>query len=250
MKKYLIVFAALIFFIPSIALADMVSFRVGFFFPQAKSDLWDIEFENMNFQRSDFQNSSFGFSYEYFFSRELSFMFSIDGYTKQKTGSYVGYVQELIDNYDYAFNFGEGQPISHVFSVSVTPIQASLKLTPLGRKMRVIPYVGGGVGLYLWNVRLQGEMIDFDQPEEFEVIETGEIVWGWPVFLTDAREESKLKIGFHAFGGLMIPIASRISAEAEFKYNFVRGTFTEAFEGFEAFDLSGYQISIGLNYWF
>jgi hypothetical protein len=45
-------------------------------------------------------------------------------------------------------------------------------------------------------------------------------------------------------------VANKISFEAEFKYNFAKGELTEAFEGFEPFDLSGYQISVGLNYWF
>jgi len=29
-----------------------------------------------------------------------------------------------------------------------------------------------------------------------------------------------------------------------------KGNLTEAFEGFEPFDLTGYVITLGLNYWF
>lgn len=40
-----------------------------------------------------------------------------------------------------------------------------------------------------------------------------------------------------------------MSIDAEFKYNVVTGNL-EQFLDFEPFDLSGYQISIGLSYWF
>jgi opacity protein-like surface antigen len=146
----------------------------------------------------------------------------------------------------YAFeNEPGGDVVSHVFNVSITPIQLGIKFTPFGRKSKIIPYVGGGVGLYLWNVRLYGDLVDFDDPVEFT---DGSI--GFPIYETNAREENKFKVGYHAFGGVMVPIANRISADLEFKYNFVKGNFTEAFVGFEPFDLSSYQISLGVNYWF
>jgi len=250
MKKNLIL--SMIFFLlfPCLVFSDIVTFRVGFFIPRAQSDLWDIEFENMDFTKNDFMATSFGFSYEYFLSREISIALSVDGYTRKKVGIYDGYVGETIEDYDYAFDYGEGFAISHVFDVSITPIQASLKLTPMGRGGKFTPYIGGGAGIYLWNVRLQGEMIDFSTSEEFYDPSINADVIGYPIYLTDAREENKITIGFHAFGGIMVPVANRISIEAEFKYNFLKGTFTEGFEGFEDFDLSGYQISIGLNYWF
>jgi len=250
MKKHLIVILALIFLLPSVAVSDMVSFRVGFFFPRAQSDLWDIEFENMDFTKTDYQNSNFGFSYEYFLSQELSLVLSVDGYSKQKAGSYMDFVGEEIDGFEYAFDYGEGFGISHVYSVSITPIQASIKLTPLGRRMKVIPYLGGGVGLYIWSVRLQGDMIDFSAAEEFYDPNIDAYVFGYEIYQTDAREENKFKFGFHGFAGVMVPVANRISVEAEFKYNAAKGTFSEAFEGFEPFDLGGYQFSVGLNYWF
>jgi len=90
-------------------------------------------------------------------------------------------------------------------------------------------------------------MVDFSPEEEVEFTDGS---FGHPIYQTDAREENKITIGFHAFGGIMVPVANRISIEAEFKYNLLKGALTEGFEGFEDFDLSGYQISIGLNYWF
>lgn len=240
----------LVLLVPCLGFSDMVTFKVGFFIPRADSDLWVTEFENMDFAKSDFTSSNFGFSYEYFLSKEISFSISVDGFSRKKLGTYVDYVGFEFPEGDFAFpsDFEGEFSINHVFDVSITPIQLSLKLTPMGRRGKIIPYVGGGVGVYLWNIRLQGDIIDFD--DEYIYEDENVIVDVYPILLTDAREDNKIKIGYHALGGIMFPVANRISIEAEFKYNFLKGALTEGFEGFEDFDLSGYQISIGLNYWF
>jgi hypothetical protein len=250
MKKNLILVFALILFLPGFIFSDLVSFKVGFFVPRAKSDLWDDELTNMSFTKAEFQSTNFSFGYEYFVSREFSIVLNVESYTKNKSGFYNDYVGEDIDSEGYAFDYGQGYAISHVFSVSSTPVQASVKLCPLGRKGTFIPYAGGGVSAYLWTVRVQGDMIDFNAGEEFIDVDLDAIVIGYPVYAVDAREENKLSFGFHVFGGVMIPIANRFSMEGEVKYNRATGTLKDAFIGFEPFDLGGWTFSIGMNYWF
>lgn len=250
MKKYLLVFVAIFLLIPGLAFSDLVTFKLGYFFPRASSDLWDLEFEQMTFQKGDFQNSVFCFTYEYFLSNQISLALSLDGYSEKKAGSYIGYVSDIVEGENYAFDYGEGSIIRHVFTVSITPLQASIKLTPVGRRASVIPFLGGGVGAYIWTVRMQGDTIDFADPQEFYDIDLDEVVTGYPVYPTDIRVESKFSIGFHGFVGVMVPIANRVSVEGEFKFNFASGNLDPAFQGFENFDLSGYQLTIGINYWF
>jgi len=255
MKKNLIILFALILFLPGFIFSDLVSFKVGYFIPRAMSDLWEEELNNMSFTKTEFQNTNFAFSYEYFVSRELSVVISVDPYTKNKSGIYNDYVG-LYDEFDDFWGFdildvGDGDPISHVFSVSSTPVQASIKLTPLGRKGKIIPFIGGGVSACLWTVRLQGDMIDFRVEEEFEDPEDiNASIFGYPIIDTNAREENKICFGYQVFGGVMLPIANRISVEGEVKYSRATGTLKDAFIGFEPFDLSGLTISVGLNYWF
>ena len=250
MKKYLLVLTALILLVPSLALSDVVTFRVGFFMPRAESDLWQIEFENMSFTKSQFQNTNFAFSYEYFLNGQISLVFGIDGYNKNKTGIYNDYVGDQIGDEYYAFDYGDGFPVSHVFSVSITPIQASIKFTPFGRKGTILPYIGGGIGAYQWTVRLQGDMIDFNAGEEFIDTNTNATVIGFPIFPVDAREENKIKFGFHGMAGIMVPIANRVSIEGQVKYYMLTAPFKDGFVGFDPFDLTALVISIGLNYWF
>lgn len=248
MKKISILFLASILLVPSLAFSNMFTFKVGLFNPRTQSDLWEDEFYFMDFTKSNFLNTNFGFSYEYFITREISMTIGLDSYHKSKVGNYLDYVGYTIGSEDWAYPsdyYGDFIP-AHSFNVTITPIQLSLKLTPMGRKAGIIPYIGGGVGLYLWTVRIQGDWIDLDD----EYIDIDEGVSVYPIYFADAREENKLNFGYHAFGGVMVPFANRLTFEVEFKYNFAKGDLTEAFEGFEPFDLSGYQISLGVNYWF
>jgi opacity protein-like surface antigen len=249
MKKSLILLLALIFFTPSFAFSNIFTFKAGLFIPRAQSDLWTTEFENMSFSKTNYTTTNFSFAYEYFLTREVSVVLGIDSYSKNKFGSYEGLVGfELIEGYfafpieDYEGNFFP----AHAFNISITPIQLSLKLTPMGRTGKFIPYVGGGVGLYLWNVRLNGDLVDFDDvwvyvPDGIDI---------YPITTVDAWESNRISFGYHAFGGIMVPFTKRMTFEVEFKYNRAQGELKEAFEGFEPFDLSAYQISLGLNYWF
>jgi len=258
MRKKLILLISLILLGSSLVFSDTASFKFNYFIPRANSDLWADEFDLMNFDKSSFHSTSIGFSYEYFLRREISFLIRIDTYSKKKLGNYDGLVGETIDDYynpeidsDYfAFDYGSGFAIKHTFDISITSIQLSGKLTPLGRRERFIPYIGAGVGLYLWQLRIFGDWIRFDQFDEFIDQSTGEEVIGHPIYFADAREDNKLSFGYHAFGGVMIPVTNRLSVDIEFKYNVVEGNLTEGFEGFEPFDLTSYQFALGISYWF
>jgi len=255
MKKKLALFVAAILLIPALSFSNIFTFKAGIFIPRAKSDLWQYEFDNMDFTRAKYQNSNFGASYEYFFSREISFVLGIDGYNKNKLGIYKNYVKRLgllDDNlYYYALEPGEGESLAHAFNVSITPIQLSVKLTPMGRGRKLIPFVGGGVGVYLWSLTRSGDLVDTSIEDEYFDIELEENIMGFAVFRDGSQVNNKLSIGYHAFVGFMYAFANRITLEAEFKYNYAEGKLeTGSFQSYAPLDLSGYQISIGINYWF
>jgi opacity protein-like surface antigen len=254
MKKTIGLTAVLIFLLPCLGFSHAISVRLGYFVPRAGTDseLWTIEFENMDFTKTNFQNAILGFSYEHFLTRELSLVFGFDGYSQSRYGFYRDFVGYSFEEGDFAFPLEyEGDfDIGHGFSTSITPIQASIKVAPLGRRSGLIPYLGGGVTLFIWGVKLQGSMIDFaDDSWVYEDPDYGDVQI-YPIYETNAREETQFAVGYHAFAGLMIPFARRVAFEAEFKYNFGKGKLNDAFEGFNNFDLSGFQISLGINYWF
>lgn len=252
MKKTIGLLAILIFLLPSLAFSDAILVRLSYFIPIAQSELWTIEFENMSFQKSNFQNATLGIYYEHFLSREISLLVGLDIYSQIRAGTYQDYVGYSFAEGDFAFpyQYYDGDfDINHQFSVSITPIQASLKLTPLGRRSGFIPYIGGGVSLYIWSVKLRGDLVDFTDEWVYEDPDLGDVpIYG--IYPTDARQESRFSVGFQGFAGIMFPIANRLALEAEFKYNYGKGSLGDTFEGFDDFDLSSYQIAVGVNYWF
>ena len=249
MRKKLILLVSFLLLGSSLVFSDAVSFKLVYFAPRASSDLWDEEFRLMNFSKSNFQTTTISFSYEYFLRREISFLISIDSYTKKKLGTYNELVGETIGGEDWAFDYGSGFAVKHTFDVTMTPIQLSVKLTPLGRREKFIPYVGAGIGIYFWATRLYGDWVIFTEGELFYDSSIDEDVIGYPIYLADIRDENKINFGYHAFGGVMIPISDRLSLDLEFKYNFAQGNL-EYFEGFQAFDLTSYLYSLGISYWF
>ncbi len=255
MKKKLALFVAAILLIPAFSFSNIFTFRAGLFFPKAKGELWQYEFVNTDLKRANFQNSYFGVSYEHFFSREISFVLGLDGYNKKKLGIYNNYVLSIgtldAKDYYYALESAEGESLVHVFNVSITPIQLSVKLTPLGRGRKLIPYVGGGAGVYLWSLSRRGDVVDFEVEDVYFDVELEENRMGFALYDDESIETSKLSIGYHAFGGFMYAFANRITLEAEFKYNFAEGKLEAGnFRGIAPFDLSGFQISLGINYWY
>jgi hypothetical protein len=164
MKRALVPLALMLLALTAVpAAADLASLRLSFNIPSMRSDFWTTEFDQMTLSRQGFQEASFGLSYELFLSRHFSLVLGVDTFSRHKGGFYRDYVAYSFDNGEFAFPnsfYGDYVP-SHKVRYSVTPIQLSIKLTPLGRTAGLIPYLGAGVGLYFFNLRREGDLIDF-----------------------------------------------------------------------------------------
>jgi hypothetical protein len=257
MKKLAVLAAGLLLLVPVLAFPDSLSLRLGYFMPRASTDLglhpdslWAIEFDQMSFSMEKYRGTMMGIGYEYFVGKNLSLAFTLDSYSKNRPGYYIDYVQFALDEGDFAFpyEYYDGDIIEHAFSVSSTPLQVSLKLTPLGRKTRLIPFVGGGAGLYFWSVRMYGQMVNFSDAWVYTDPDLGDIDI-FPVEHVNGREKGSV-FGYHAFAGFQVPIGFRATFEAEARYHWATAKFTEWFQGFEDFDIGGLAITVGFNYWF
>ena len=118
MKKIGMILLLLVLVFPSLVFSDFVTFKLGYFFPRAGSDLWTTEFENMTFEKTDFTGSIFGFAYEYFVSREIAIQFSVDGYHKQKSGVYMEW--DGLDDYDGRWAYPR-ETLPYVGFIPTTP---------------------------------------------------------------------------------------------------------------------------------
>jgi opacity protein-like surface antigen len=254
MKKKIIALVAL--FVAGAVLpaaANTITVRFSFNLPTMKSDFWTIDFTNMSYQRTNFQDTSFGIDYEIFLTRELSLMFSFDTFSKSKAGVYKNYVGYQLSTGDFAFpnSFQGDFTPGHSLRYTVTPLQASIKVTPLGRRVKIIPYFGGGVGLYIYSLRMTGDLIDFSAPSVYS--EAGyPDVNVYPINPVDAMEGEnygRLALGYQVFGGLQVPVGSRLTLEGEFKYSSAKSKMNN-FTGFQPLDLGNLQMSLGITYWF
>ncbi|OGD10752.1 MAG: hypothetical protein A2Y86_07345 [Candidatus Aminicenantes bacterium RBG_13_62_12] len=234
------------------ALGNSVTFRVGYFFPEAKSDLWQIEFDQMSFAKSNYQSTAFGLDFELFLSKNFSLVAGFDSYHKNKAGYYVDYQGISIlgeGTFAVPVAYGGDFDLYHAFRVSITPFQAGLKITPLGRRSSLIPFVTAGMSVILWSVDMEGDMIDFtDEWILTDPVYGDTEAWGLVSIL--AQESNRLSLGWFCAGGLQYAVGDRITLQAEVKYFYGKGDMTEWFQGFEPFDLSSLFISLGLNYWF
>ncbi len=254
MKKTIIALTALLIIGLALpAAANTVTVRFSFNLPTMKSDFWTTDFANMSYKRTNFQDTSFGIDYEIFLTRELSLMFSFDTFNKSKSGVYKNYVGYQLEGGDFAFptSFQGDYTPGHSLRYTVTPLQASIKITPLGRRVRVIPYFGGGVGLYIYSLRMTGDLVDFSDPHVYS--ETGyPDVAVFPIYSVDAMEGEnfgRIAFGYQLFGGLQVPIGNRLTLAGEFKYSSAKSKMKN-FVGFQPLDLGNLQMSLGIAYWF
>lgn len=257
MKKLTVFALGLLLLAPVAAVADTLQLRLGYFWPGAPTDfsrhpnsLWAIEFAQMSFTMEDFRGSIMGIGYERFLGQNLSVALTLDSYSKSRLGFYLDFVGNEYDDGYYAFPYElyYGDDLLHAFKVSSTPLQLSFKLAPLGRKARLIPFVGGGAGLYFWSVRMYGEMVDQAWPTTYPDEILGDVTI-YPVVGVNAKE-SGMAFGGHAFAGFQIPIGYRATVEAEARYHWAKARLNELFVGFDPFDLGGLALSLGFSYWF
>jgi opacity protein-like surface antigen len=257
MRKHMIAGLLILLAAAGLGSANTLNVRLNYFVPRAQGtadSLWKIEFENMSYARSGFQEAYFGIGFEYFLSPNFGLLFEIDPYSKSKSGFYKGYSGIQLAEGDFAFpeDYQADFTPGHSLSLTITPIQLSVKIAPLGRRGKLIPYFGGGIGFYLWSLRMRGDMVDFSDEYVYEDPQYGDVPI-YPITTIDAWEGDsfgKVAIGWQAFAGLMFPIANRLTIDLGFKYSQAKGGFTESFQGFDKFDLGGYHIMLGMNYWF
>jgi len=243
-------------FIPSLLFSDLITFKVGYFFPRAKSDLWTSEMAHLTFAKSSFQNWSFYLGYEFFLSKKIGLAINLEGFSKVVSGIYK--VDRVYSGQDeesrnvvlvVPSDRYKDPRLKHEFRVGITPIMVSAKFCPMGRRSGFIPFLGGGIGLYFWSVGVKGVWIDFNDEHIYYDEDIDEDI---SAYLVDSKVESenKVTIGYHLLGGFMLPVEKKLTLDLEFKHRFAKGRFSEFFSSFGSFDIGGFQISIGLNYMF
>lgn len=223
MKKIFFVFLLIItigFF--SLKAQNNLNFKIGLFVPSLSSDLWDVNIENLTFNKEDFRDVYYAMEYEFFINRKLSLSF--------ETGRYKHEEYSMYRDYEY----DDGSPIYQNLSLKITSFELNFKIYPMGTRARIYPFIGGGAGLYAWKYEQWGDFIDF---------EDGTISDGY-------AESDKLSIGFNGRAGIVFRIRRSFGISVEARYIYLKDDLSSYFEGFEKLDMSGLTFNFGVNFFF
>ncbi len=199
-----------------------INFKFGIFTPNLESDLWETNFENLSFSKSDFNNSSYALEIEYFANPFISL--SVEG------GTYSNTVYSEYSEYVY----DDDSPIYQNMFLRISGLELNVKVYPIGYKRFLIPYIGGGAGIYSWKYEQWGDFINF---------EDGTIQDGYAY--TKAYSP-----GFNLRIGIIIRIKRHLGISFEAKDQYLKGTLSSLFEGFEKLDLSGRTYNLGVHIYF
>ncbi len=207
------------------------SIKLGYFIPNGESDLWEYNKEIFFFEEEDLNSFQAGFAFNYHVNNFMTLTVEAGGSFGWTVTEYADYVDEF------------GYSIQTDIELGVFPVEVSVKLNPLGRGKKIgrfgavkrhpiIPYIGAGVGVYLYNYREFGDYIDFANEEivyaEFESFNAG--------------------VGYFVVAGFEIPMGNSFGFLAEYKYRWAEAPLTDDFVGFDDFDLSGQVFSIGMTF--
>lgn len=243
MKRSLLGMMILVLLIPTIAVANQVrdrgyldnsvGIRLGYFMPRGQSDLWEYNAELLTMSVEDFNHVSVGLELNIGVSNYFDIGFGVDFYRHSVPTAYRDWTDEY------------GNLIEQAIFLRIVPLTFTAKFLPLGRwtvpgprerrtQNRIIPYVGGGVGLYFWQYEEIGDYIDF---------------YDLTIYTTHFYSKGT-DLGFHLLGGVEIPVGSNWSVTAEMRYNIIKGPLSADFVGFEDFDLGGITVSGGFLFRF
>jgi hypothetical protein len=220
--KRLAIWLAILGLGSGILFSQSVNMKIGLFVPRMQSDLWQINLDNLVLSRSDFINAYYGGEYEIFLDRHTSFSLEI--------GSYVKGVHTQYRDYEFA----NGDPIQQDIQLRVTPLEANIKLYPMGYRYRLYPFIGAGVGVYAWTYQQYGDFINFED----ESVNEG------------FAETRRFSFGLNGRIGVVFRFQPRLAFALEGKYQYLKGRLSDFFEGFNSLDLGGFTANASINIYF
>jgi len=220
MKKYLLI--VLIALFATQLPAYVLNIKLGAFHPLQRSDLWEINYENLIFNKSELTSFFGAVEFEFPAGRYATITFEIGSYKRKILSEYRDY------------EYTDGSPIKQNFSLRITPYEIGIKLYPLSYRTLFSPYISIGAGLYQWRYHQWGKFINFKN---------------YSISDGDAYTDS-LTFGLFAKGGFLYRFQRSMGISLEARYQRVKGELSGYFEGFDRFDLSGWGALFGLNLFF
>jgi opacity protein-like surface antigen len=209
------------------AFADSITVTGSYFMPRGDSDIFTQNEHETSFRTNDLNGLGAQFRYDHFLGNYINI------------GGGVSFYDQNTDVVDNDFEFPNGNQIVRNIELQIVPLEVNLHILPAGRDVPVIPYIGGGAGLYFWEYHERGDFV-LDRLTNPHVFPNGR------------ADSSGTDGGWHVEGGVQIPFSRAITATGEFKYFRAHGDLDpRSFDtGFQPIDLSSSIISGGISFWF
>ncbi len=213
-----------------------LTFRGGFNFARAGSELFEFTMEQLTLDKSDFGAASFGVDLGVQLSDRLDVFAGFTHMAAARNSEFREFEEEISDDVFV--------PITQRTRFSQTPITGGLRyfLAPRGRQVgrfvwipnRVVPYVGAAGGVLSWQFNQEGDWVDYQDLGIF----------------TDRFEADGLAAVAQALAGLDFSVGNRAILNTEARYTIGSGELVGDYIGFDRLDLSGLQITLGLKFRF
>jgi len=209
-----------------------VGFRIGKFFPEADSELFDMITNELTLEKSDFQAWDIGADGGVDLHERVELIFSFDYSQRSKDSEY----REFVDENDL--------PITQTTRLQQIPLTGGVKflLVPRGRSVgrlawlpsAVVPYLGGGAGVLWYRFEQEGDFVD---ESTFEIFSAHLESSGWAPTL-------------YAGGGADIHVFKSAFLTLDLRYVWAKPDLDRDFVSFDELDLSGLRVSAGLQFHF
>jgi len=112
----------------------------------------------------------------------------------------VGYYAQTVTATDRDFVYPDGSEVLADLRLRIVPITATVRFLPLGHHDAIVPYVGGGVGIYNWHYSEVGDFVDVNG-----------------IIFPGSFEGSGTSVGPVILGGVRVPIG-RWGVGGEIRY--------------------------------
>jgi hypothetical protein len=202
------------------------------FLATAGSDLFDFIQKQLTLDDGDFRSPLLGLTVGFMISPRVDLGVAFDYCQSSAESEFRDYVDD-----DFLPITQKTQLTEAVLSFSGT-----YRLLPRYRQVsrfasmlrRVVPYVGGGAGLSMYEFQQTGDFVDF---ADLSIFRTTLRSTGWAP-------------SAHVMGGADFQLHRSWFATFEARYTWADGEPGDDFVGFDAIDLSGLSLSVGASYVF
>ena len=207
-----------------------IGIRSGWIIGRAGSDWYDFVTDQLTLKNSDFNRPDIGLQGSFTLTHRLDLL--VDWEYGQSTSS--SEYRRLVDN--------NRLPIEQTTVLRDSSLSFGVKyaLTEKGRQISrfawvprsVVPFVGGGAGATWFQVRQDGDFVDY---QDFSVF-------------TDVFEAKGWTPSAHVSGGVDIRVLRKLFLTLDGRYVWAKGNLGRTWVDFDPIDLSGFRMSAGINF--